>query len=162
MITRLKSYNPGQADLRSAWHVIDADGQTLGRLATGVAMKLMGKDKPGYVPHLLSGDFVVVTNAARIKVTGKKADQIVYVRHNQYPGHRREVPYSKEIASHSDRVIKHAVKGMLPKNKLGAQMLTRLKVYAGPEHPHSAQVSGSKQSAQPEAVAGSQSANGGA
>jgi large subunit ribosomal protein L13 len=142
MVTRLKPYNPGQADLKAAWHVIDADGKVLGRLASDIAVKLMGKDRPGYVPHLLSGDFVVVTNAAKVRVTGKKADQIVYVRHNQYPGHRREVPYSKEIANHPMRVIKHAVRGMLPKNKLGAQMLTRLKVYPGPEHPHSAQVHG--------------------
>jgi len=142
MVTRLKPYNPSQADLNAAWHVIDADGKILGRLASDIAVKLMGKGKPGYVPHLLAGDFVVVTNAAKVKVTGKKADQIVYVRHNQYPGHRREVPYSKEIANHPARVIRHAVKGMLPKNKLGAQMLTRLKVYSGPEHPHSAQVHG--------------------
>jgi large subunit ribosomal protein L13 len=120
--------------------VIDAEGKVLGRLASDIAVKLMGKDRPGYVPHLLAGDFVVVTNAAKVRVTGNKADQIVYVRHNQYPGHRREVPFSKEMTNHPTRVIKHAVRGMLPKNKLGAQMLTRLKVYPGPEHPHSAQV----------------------
>lgn len=151
MVTRLKSYNPGLAELSASWHVIDADGKILGRLASDIAVKLMGKDKPGYVPHLLAGDFVVVTNAAKVKVTGKKADQIVYVRHNQYPGHRKEVPYAKEMASHSDRVIKHAVKGMLPKNKLGAQMLTRLKVYAGPEHPHSSQVLGRRSGVQAQA-----------
>jgi len=142
MTTRLKSYNPRESELRAAWHVIDADGKILGRLATEVAVRLMGKDRPGYVAHLLSGDFVIVTNASKVRVTGKKADQKVYVRHNQYPGHRLEVSYSKEFANHPDRVIRHAVKGMLPKNKLGAQMLTRLKIYPGAEHPHSAQVNG--------------------
>jgi large subunit ribosomal protein L13 len=163
MVTRLRSYNPSQAELTAAWHVIDADGKILGRLATDIAMKLMGKNKPGYVPHLLAGDFVVVTNAAKVKVTGKKADQIVYVRHNQYPGHRKEVPYAKEIANHPTRVIKHAVKGMLPKSKLGTQMLTRLKVYAGPEHPHSAQVLGRRpQEQSKQSTPGSQPATGGA
>lgn len=140
MVQRLKPYNPRESDLERGWHVIDAADKVLGRLASEVAVKLMGKDKPGYAPHLLSGDFVVVTNAAKVKVTGRKADQKVYVRHNQYPGHRKEVPYAKEITLHPDRVILHAVRGMLPRTKLGNQMITRLKVYPGPEHPHSAQV----------------------
>ncbi|MBI4306068.1 MAG: 50S ribosomal protein L13 [Chloroflexi bacterium] len=142
MLQKFKPYNPSQNDLKGSWRVIDATDKILGRLASEVAVKLMGKDKPGYASHLLSGDFVVVTNAARVKVTGRKADQMVYVRHNQYPGHRKEVPYAKEISLHSDRVIRHAVRGMLPRTKLGDQMITRLKVYPGPEHPHSAQVRG--------------------
>ena len=143
MITRLKPYNPSASDLEAAWHVIDADGQVLGRLATDIAMKLMGKNKPGYVPHMLSGDYVVIVNAEKIKVTGKKAEQKEYIRHSQYPGNRKVIPYERMLERHPERNLTAAVKGMLPRNKLGRHMLGRLKVYAGPEHPHSAQVIGS-------------------
>ncbi len=143
MITRLKPYNPSASDLKADWHVVDADGQVLGRLATDLAMKLMGKNKPGYVPHMLSGDFVVVINAEKIKVTGKKAEQKEYIRHSQYPGNRKAIPYERMLERHPDRILRAAVKGMLPRNKLGRHMLGRLKVYAGPEHPHSAQIIGS-------------------
>ncbi|MBI4220424.1 MAG: 50S ribosomal protein L13 [Chloroflexi bacterium] len=149
MVQKLKPYNPSQAALQANWHVIDATDKVLGRLASDVAVRLMGKDKAGYVSHLLSGDFIVVTNAARVRVTGRKADQKVYVRHNQYPGHRKEVPYGKEIALHPARVIRHAVRGMLPRTKLGDQMITRLKIYSGPEHPHAAQVKGGAASKPP-------------
>ncbi len=143
MITRLKPYNPSASDLKADWHVVDADGQVLGRLATDLAMKLMGKNKPGYVPHMLSGDYVVVINAEKIKVTGKKAEQKEYIRHSQYPGNRKAIPYERMLAQHPDRILTAAVKGMLPRNKIGRHMLGRLKVYAGPEHPHSAQIIGS-------------------
>ena len=140
--TKIKHYNPSPAQLVADWHVLDASGEVLGRLATKVAWLLMGKHKPGYVTHLLAGDFVVVTNASSVRVTGGKAEQKVYVRHSQYPGNRREIPLGRMMEKHSTRVIEHAVKGMLPKSKLGQRMISRLKVYAGPEHPHEAQVTG--------------------
>ncbi len=143
MTTRLKPYNPSASELEADWHVVDADGQVLGRMATDIAMKLMGKHKPGYVPHMLSGDYVVVVNAKKIRVTGKKAEQKEYIRHSQYPGNRKVIPYERILARHPDRIVTAAVKGMLPRNKLGRHMLSRLKVYAGPEHPHSAQIIGS-------------------
>ena len=140
MVVKLKPYNPSASEMEAGWQVVDADDKILGRLATDIAMKLMGKDKPRYVPHLLSGDFVVVVNAEKIKITGKKAEQKVYVRHSQYPGNRKEIPYARMQAQHPDRIIIQAVKGMLPRTKLGRKMLGRLKVYAGPEHPHAAQI----------------------
>ena len=144
MTIRLKPYNPSASDLESDWQVIDADGQTLGRLCTGIAMSLMGKHKPGYVPHLLSGDFVVVINAEKVKITGNKATQKEYLRHSQYPGNLKRISYETMQDKHPDRIIQHSVKGMLPKTKLGARMLSRLKIYAGPEHPHEAQITGAK------------------
>jgi len=158
MTTRIRHYNPSASDLVADWHVLDASGEVLGRLATKVAWLLMGKHRPGYVRHLLAGDFVVVTNASSVRVTGDKAEQKMYVRHSQYPGSRREVPLGTMMQRHPTRVIEHAVKGMLPKNKLGARMISRLKVYAGSEHPHAAQVTGAERerarlAAQAEAVA---------
>jgi large subunit ribosomal protein L13 len=153
MVTKIRPYNPGAGDLVPSWHVIDASDQVLGRIATRVATLIMGKHKPGYVAHLPSGDFVVVTNAAKIRTSGKKAGDKVYLRHNQQPGHLKKVPYRTEMQSHPDRVLQHAVKGMLPKNKLGDRLLTHLKVYAGPEHPHSAQVTGSTRLAEKTAEA---------
>ena len=144
MVTKLKHYNPSAKDLVNDWQVLDASGQVLGRLATQVAMFLMGKHKPEYVPHMLSGDFVVVINAREIKVTGLKAQQKIYKRYSQYPGTLKEIPYERMQERFPERIIEMAVKGMLPKNKLGRRMLKRLKVYAGPEHPHSAQVIGSE------------------
>ncbi len=144
MVAKLKPYSPSESDLVPAWQVVDAADQALGRLATRVAWLLMGKHRPTYVTYLPAGDFVVVTNASKIKVTGKKAADKVYVRHNQMPGHRKEVPYSSLISAQPRKVVLHAVKGMLPKNKLGDRLLTRLKVYAGPEHPHVAQVVGAQ------------------
>lgn len=147
MPTNLKqTYNPRLSDLRAYWHVVDAEGQVLGRMASDIAVKLMGKHRPEYVPHLLSGDFVVVVNADKVRVTGKKADQKKYRRHSGYPGNLKEVPYSRMMQHFPARIIEHAVKGMLPKNKLGRKALRRLKVYAGPEHPHEAQVIGSERS----------------
>ena len=158
MTTRIRHYNPSASELIPDWHVLDASGEVLGRFATKVAWLLMGKHKPGYVPHLLAGDFVVVTNASSVRVTGDKAEQMMYVRHSGYPGNRREIPLGRMMERHPTRVIEHAVRGMLPKNKLGARMISRLKVYAGPEHPHAAQVTGAeklraRQAAEAEAAA---------
>lgn len=144
MVSKLKPYNPSASDLKSDWVVMDAEDQVLGRLTTQISTILMGKHKPGYVPHLLSGDFVVVINAQKVRVTGAKATQKEYTRHSQYPGHLKKIPFARVRERHPERVIQHAVKGMLPKNKLGARMLSRLKVYGGPEHPHEAQVRGSE------------------
>jgi large subunit ribosomal protein L13 len=153
MVTKLKHYNPRTSELVNDWQVLDASGQILGRLATQVATFLMGKHKPSYVPHMLTGDFVVVINASQIKVTGLKAEQKIYKRHSQYPGNLKEIPYSRMQERQPERIIELAVKGMLPKNKLGRQMLTRLKVYAGAEHPHSAQILGSERREEREAAA---------
>jgi len=153
MVTKLKQYNPSAGDLVNDWQVVDAKDQVLGRLATQVATFLMGKHKPSYVPHMLSGDFVVVINAAQIKVTGLKAEQKIYKRHSQYPGNLKEIPYSRMQERQPERIIELAVKGMLPKSKLGRQMMRRLKVYAGEEHPHSAQVLGSERREEREAAA---------
>ena len=141
MTTSSKPYQTKASDLNPQWHVIDAEGQTLGRLATRIATILNGKHNPLYVPHLLTGDFVVVTNAEKIRVTGDKMRQKRYYRHSGYHGGLTERTMQQVMDSHPDRVIKQAVKGMLPRNSLGRKMLKRLKVYAGPDHPHSAQVS---------------------
>jgi large subunit ribosomal protein L13 len=144
MVTRIKPYNPRAKDLVADWHVIDASGEVLGRLASRVAWLLMGKHKPGYVRHLSSGDFVVVVNAEKVRTTGKKSEQIVYRRHSQYPGNLKEIPYQRVMDTHPTRIIEHAVRGMLPKSKLGDRMYTRLKVYAEETHPHVAQLTGSQ------------------
>jgi len=137
----MKTYTPKASDVERQWHVIDASGRTLGRLATEVAQLLRGKHKPIYSPHFDTGDFVIVINAAKILVTGNKTEQKIYYRHSQYPGGLKRTTFSKMLFSHPTRVIEHAVKGMLPKNSLGRAMARRLKVYAGPTHPHQAQVS---------------------
>jgi large subunit ribosomal protein L13 len=121
------------------WFVIDAEGRTLGRLSTLVASRLIGKHRPNYAPHRLFGDHVVVLNAAKVTVTGRKLDEKVYRRHTGYPGGLKELPLRKALASHPDRVIAWAVEGMLPKNRIGKRMIRNLKVYAGPQHPHEAQ-----------------------
>jgi large subunit ribosomal protein L13 len=144
MVTKLKHYNPRAKELVNDWQTIDASGEVLGRLASQVAVLLMGKHKPTYVPHMLTGDFVVVINANQIRVTGLKAEQKIYRRHSQYPGNLKEIPYARMQERQPERIIELAVKGMLPKNKLGRQMLKRLKVYAGAEHPHAAQILGSE------------------
>lgn len=151
MPTKLKHYNPSASELNNLWRVFDADGKVLGRLASEIAMVLMGKHKADYVPHMASGDFVIVVNADKVELTGHKDEQKFYRRHSQYPGNLKEIPYSQMSARTPERVIELAVRGMLPKNKLGRKMLTRLKVYAGPEHPHSAQVIGSERAEMREA-----------
>lgn len=135
----MKTFSLKPADAKPEWVMIDAAGQTLGRLATEVATRLMGKDKPSYTPHTLSGDFVIVINATDIQVTGKKLTDKMYYRHSGYPGGLRETSLEEQLAKDPRQVIIHAVKGMLPKNKLADQMLLRLKVYPGADHKHSAQ-----------------------
>jgi len=136
----VKTYSTKVSEVEREWHVIDASGKTLGRLASEVAQLLRGKHKPMYVPYLDTGDFVVVINASKVRVTGKKAEQKIYYHHSGYPGGLKSTSYAKMMESHPTRVIKHAVKGMLPHNRLGAAMFNKLKVYAGPTHPHQAQV----------------------
>jgi large subunit ribosomal protein L13 len=139
----MKTYSTKAGDVERKWHVIDASGQTLGRLATQVAVLLMGKHKPHYVPYIDTGDFVIVLNASKIKVTGNKAKQKMYYRHSGYPGGLKEVNFEKMLDTHPVRIIEHAVKGMLPSNRLGRAMYKKLKVYEGDSHPHEAQVRGS-------------------
>ena len=122
------------------WQVIDVDGRVLGRLARDISFVLQGEDNQIYTPHTLTGDFVVVLNAAKIKVTGRKTEQKMYYRHSGYVGNLKTTSLRRMMETHPERVIQLAVKGMLPKNNLGRQMLTRLKVYAGDQHPHQAQV----------------------
>jgi large subunit ribosomal protein L13 len=121
------------------WHLIDADGQTLGRLATEIARLLRGKNKPQYTPHVDTGDFVVVVNAEKVVVTGKKAEQKVYYRHTGYPGGLKETSYEVMLERKPAEVLRRAVRGMMPKTRLGRQQLKKLKIYTGSEHPHAAQ-----------------------
>jgi large subunit ribosomal protein L13 len=128
------------ADVVRRWYVVDANEKVLGRLAARVAMVLRGKHRPTFTPHVDTGDFVIIVNAEKVKLTGRKLDQKVYYRHTGYTGHVRSTTPRKLLAGpHADRVIRHAVRGMLPKNSLGRQMFRKLKVYAGAEHPHAAQ-----------------------
>jgi large subunit ribosomal protein L13 len=136
----MKTYSTKASDIERKWHVIDASGKTLGRLASEVAQLLRGKHKPIYVPHLDTGDYVIVINADKVRVTGNKAKQKLYYRHSGYPGGLKSTSLAEMMESHPTRVIEHAVKGMLPKNPLGRAMFKKLKVYAGPNHPHQAQV----------------------
>ena len=126
-------------DVQREWYVVDAAGQTLGRLAARVARILRGKHKPTYSPSVDTGDFVIVVNAEKIHVTGRKLDQKIYYRYSGYPGGLKEITLRNLLQRHPTRVIEHAVRGMLPKNRLGRQMFKKLKVYAGPDHPHAAQ-----------------------
>ncbi len=140
---RTSTYFPKPGDVPADWRVIDATGQTLGRIARDIAVALQGKDKPSYTPHVLTGDYVVVLNAAKLRVTGRKMTQKMYYRHSGYVGNLRSFRLVDMMKSHSDRVIQLAVKGMLPRNHNGREMLRRLKVYAGDEHKHQAQVAAS-------------------
>ena len=139
----MKTYSAKPSHVKPKWHVFDADGKTLGRLATEIAVLLQGKHKPIYTRHILTGDYVVVVNAGKIKVTGKKPQQKMYRRHSHYPGALRETPLSVLQERYPDRILRAAVQGMLPKNVRGRQMLRRLKIYAGETHPHEAQVGSS-------------------
>lgn len=121
------------------WYIADADGKVLGRLATRVALVLRGKTKPTFSPHLDTGDFVVVVNAAKVRLTGQKLEKKEYVRHTEYPGGVRRARAAEVLRKHPTRLVRDAVVGMLPKNRLGRQLATKLKIYAGPEHPHRAQ-----------------------
>ena len=135
----MKTYTAKPRVIEQAWRLVDADGQILGRLATEIADTLRGKNKPAYTPHVDTGDFVIVVNAEKVRVTGKKLEQKIYYRHSGYPGGLRERTLAEQLARRPEEVIRKAVKGMLPKNKLAAAQLRKLKVYAGPEHPHAAQ-----------------------
>ena len=135
----MKTYTPKAKDIERRWWLIDAEGKTLGRLATRVAGILRGKHKPMYTPHLDVGDYVVVINAEKVALTGRKADQKTYFTHSGFMGHEKHIPFRRMIERHPDRVIELAVKGMLPKNKLGQHMRKKLKVYAGVTHPHQGQ-----------------------
>lgn len=127
-------------DVERGWHVVDAEGAVLGRLAARVASVLRGKHRPIFTPHVDTGEYVIVINADKVRLTGRKRQQKIYYRHTGYPGGVRSITADKLLASaHADRVVKDAVRGMLPKNSLGRKMLAKLKVYAGPEHPHAAQ-----------------------
>ena len=134
-----KTYSPKASEIERRWWVVDAEGQTLGRLASLLATRLRGKDKPTYAPHMDTGDFVVVINASRIQVTGRKMELKQYHRHSGYPGGLTSTSLAEELAKRPDRVIEKAVRGMLPKNSLGEHMIKKLKVYAGADHPHTAQ-----------------------
>jgi large subunit ribosomal protein L13 len=134
-----KTYNAKPGEVARDWYVVDAEGQTLGRLATRIADTLRGKGKPQYTPHVDTGDFVVVVNAEKIQVTGNKLDQKRYYRHSGYPGGIRSRTLRDQLERRPTEVLRVAVKGMLPKNRLAARQLTKLKIYSGPEHPHTAQ-----------------------
>jgi large subunit ribosomal protein L13 len=136
---RVKTYSPKAADIQREWFVIDAKDQTLGRLATQVAVLLRGKHKPIFAPHMDVGDYVIVLNCDKIRVTGRKLDQKIYYRHSGYPGGLRAESLRDTLRKHPERVIQTAVRGMLPKNRLGRKMIKKLKIYAGDTHPHQAQ-----------------------
>jgi large subunit ribosomal protein L13 len=135
----VRTYSPKAGEVTHAWHVIDAEDVVLGRLATQAATLLRGKHKPTYAPHMDTGDFVVVVNAEKVALTGKKRDQAFHYRHSGYPGGLRKQSFGTVLDKHPERLLEKAIKGMLPKNKLGRAMGKKLKVYAGPEHPHQAQ-----------------------
>ena len=134
----MKTHSTKASEIKREWHVIDASGKVLGRLATQIASLLMGKHKPIFSPHLDTGDFVVVINADKVRVTGNKMKQKVYYRHSGYPGGLKSINLEKMMQTQPTRVVEHAVKGMLPHNRLGAKMFKKLKVYVGDSHPHPA------------------------
>ena len=135
----MTTYTAKAGEVEQGWYVVDAQGKVLGRLATQIAARLRGKHKPEYTPHVDTGDYVVVVNAAKLRVTGRKAARKIYYRHTGYPGGIRQTNLAKLQAARPERVLQHAVKGMLPKGPLGYAMLRKLKVYGGATHPHSAQ-----------------------
>jgi large subunit ribosomal protein L13 len=135
----MRTWNAKPGEIERRWYVVDAEGKNLGRLATHIADTLRGKKKPQFTPHVDTGDFVIVVNAEKIAVTGKKLDDKMYYRHSGYPGGLKQRTLREQLERRPTEVIRSAVKGMLPRNKLARQQLTKLKVYAGPEHPHDAQ-----------------------
>ena len=135
----MRTYTPKPADVERQWHVIDASDVVLGRLAAQTATLLRGKHKPVFAPHVDTGDFVIIVNAEKVALTGNKREQKLAYRHSGYPGGLRSVTYSELLAKRPDRAVEKAVRGMLPKNSLAAQQLSKLKVYVGSEHPHAAQ-----------------------
>jgi len=135
----MKSYTARQGEVPRQWYVVDAQGKVLGRLASRIAMVLRGKTKPVFTPHTDTGDFVVVVNAAQVQLTGRKLDNKMYYRHSGYMGGLKEISARHQFQKKPVEVLRHAVRGMLPKNSLGRQLLKKLKIYAGEEHPHQAQ-----------------------
>ena len=135
----MKSFLAKKADIKPKWHVVDAEGKILGRLASKIAPVLMGKTKPIYTPNVDTGDYVIVVNAEKIRIGGKKADVKEYQTYSGYPGGQKIIPYKKMLEKQPEKIIELAVKRMLPKNKLGTAMLKKLKVFAGPDHNHAAQ-----------------------
>ncbi len=135
----MNSFMANPAKVERKWYVVDATGYTLGRLASEVAKVLRGKNKPVFTPHIDTGDYVIIVNAEKIKVTGKKMDQKIYYHHSEYVGGMKETTLKEMLAKKPEKVVELAVKGMLPKGPLGREMFTKLHVYAGPEHPHAAQ-----------------------
>jgi large subunit ribosomal protein L13 len=135
----MKTYVAKPSEVHHGWYLVDAQGKVLGRLATRIAQRLRGKHRPEYTPHVDTGDYIVVVNADKLRVTGNKAEQKKYYRHTGYPGGIRETTFAVLHAKHPDRVLQKAVKGMMPKGPLGNAMLRKLKIYAGEGHPHSAQ-----------------------
>lgn len=140
---RTSTFFPKVREISSNWRVMDVSGQTLGRVARDIAVALQGKDKPNYTPHLLTGDYVVVLNAAKVRVTGRKLTQKLYYRHSGYVGNLKTFKLGDLLKTHPERVLELAVKGMLPQNSRGRRLLRRLKVYADDSHPHQPQASGS-------------------
>jgi large subunit ribosomal protein L13 len=157
----MKTYSPKAREITRDWHVVDAAGQTLGRLASEVAGLLRGKHKPTYSPHMDMGDYVVVVNSEKIRVTGRKRQDKVYYRHSTYPGGLKVESLEKLLARRPTRVIERAVRGMLPHNRLGRALYRHLKVYAGPDHPHEAQVRASEKRRQARLPDGQAPAEGG-
>lgn len=134
-----RTYSAKPSEVQRSWYVVDAEGKTLGRLATAIAEKLRGKHKATFTPHIDTGDFVIVVNAGKVRVTGNKDTEKVYYRHSNYPGGLRATTLREQRQKHPERILEAAVWGMLPQNNLGRQQLKKLKLYAGPEHPHAAQ-----------------------
>lgn len=135
----MRTFTAKKAEIEREWYLVDAEGQTLGRLASAIAPILKGKHKPIYTPHLDCGDYVIVINADKVRVTGRKLDQKFYYHHSGYPGGLTSISLRDQLTKHPERVLQAAVRGMLPKNKLGRQMFKKLKVYADDSHPHQAQ-----------------------
>ncbi len=135
----MRTFTQKQEEIERDWYVVDAEGETLGRLASRIAPILKGKHKPIYTPHLDCGDFVVIVNAEKVRVTGRKLDQKFYHRHSGYPGGLKSISLRDQLNRYPERVLEAAIRGMLPKNKLGRRMIKKLKVYAGDAHPHEAQ-----------------------
>ncbi|WP_408955533.1 50S ribosomal protein L13 [Natroniella sp. ANB-PHB2] len=135
----MSTYMAKPEEIDREWHIVDVEGKTLGRVASEIAKVLRGKHKPIYTPHVDTGDYVIVINAEQVHLTGNKLEQKLYHKHSRYPGGLKSTPYGELLKKKPELVIEHAVKGMLPKNRLGRKMLKKLKVYAGDEHPHQAQ-----------------------
>lgn len=135
----MKTYHQKPTEVQRDWYVIDASGKVLGRLATQISTLLRGKHKPTFTPSIDGGDFVIVVNAEKIVLTGRKPEQKIYYRHTGYPGGIKATPYKMMLAKHPDRILRLAVKRMLPKNRMGRRLLSKLRIYAGPNHPHAAQ-----------------------